>query len=452
MSAGYSPCAITPAYFGGLFMRMYDIIQKKRDGGVLTDEEIDFFVKGYVANEIPDYQASALMMAIFFKGMNDEETALLTRFMAHSGDTVDLSRFGTLSVDKHSTGGVGDKTTLIVAPIVASVGCKVAKMSGRGLGHTGGTVDKLESIPGYNTSLEVGAFLKQVEKTGVAVIGQTGNLAPADKKMYALRDVTATVDSIPLITSSIMSKKLAAGSHSIVLDVKVGSGAFMKTVDDAQALAEKMVDIGKRCGRKMTAVLTDMNTPLGHNVGNALEIIEAVNILKGEKTGDLREVCLTLAANMISLSLGISVEDAQKKAEDAISSGAAFEKMKEWVRAQGGDASYLDDTSKFPTPSFSRLVKAPADGFIFSTDAEKIGIAAVELGAGRAAKTDSIDHAAGIVIAKKAGECVKKGDELCVLFTNNSNSLDEAEKKYLDAIEISDKKPAARPLIYGIVR
>lgn len=452
MSAGYSPGAITPAYFGGLFMRMYDIIQKKRDGGVLTDEEIDFFVKGYVANEIPDYQASALMMAIFFKGMNDEETALLTRFMAHSGDTVDLSRFGTLSVDKHSTGGVGDKTTLIVAPIVASVGCKVAKMSGRGLGHTGGTVDKLESIPGYNTSLEVEAFLKQVEKTGVAVIGQTGNLAPADKKMYALRDVTATVDSIPLITSSIMSKKLAAGSHSIVLDVKVGSGAFMKTVDDAQTLAEKMVDIGKRCGRKMTAVLTDMNTPLGHNVGNALEIIEAVNILKGEKTGDLREVCLTLAANMISLSLGIPVEEAQKKAEAAISSGAAFEKMKEWVSAQGGDATYLADTSKFPTPSFSRSVKAPADGYIFSTDAEKIGIAAVELGAGRAAKTDSIDHAAGIVIAKKAGECVKKGDELCVLFTNNSSSLDEAEKKYLDAIVISDKKPAARPLIYGIVR
>ena len=433
-------------------MRMYDIIQKKRDGGVLSDEETAFFVKGCVSGEIPDYQMSALMMAIFFRGMNDAETASLTKHMAYSGDTVDLSRFGSLSVDKHSTGGVGDKTTLIVAPIAASVGCKVAKMSGRGLGHTGGTVDKLESVPGYKTSLDAESFMEQVEKTGVAVIGQTGNLAPADKKMYALRDVTATVDSIPLITSSIMSKKIAAGSHSIVLDVKVGSGAFMKTADDARTLAEKMVTIGKHCGRNMTAVLTDMNTPLGHNVGNALEIIEAVNVLKGEKTGDLREVCLTLASEMISLSLGISVEEAYKKAENAISSGAALDKMIEWVQAQGGDSSYIRDTSKFPAPKFSRSVKAEKSGYISSTDAEKIGIAAVELGAGRASKDDVIDHSAGIVIGKKTGEYVEIGEEICVLYTNNENSLDEAERKYLDAIVISSEKPEEKPLIYGTVR
>ena len=432
-------------------MRMYDIIQKKRDGGVLSAEEIEFFVNGYTANEIPDYQASALMMAIFLKGMNDEETAVLTQSMAHSGDTVDLSRFGTLSVDKHSTGGVGDKTTLIVAPIAASVGCKVAKMSGRGLGHTGGTVDKLESVPGYRTSLSSDDFLSQVEKVGVAVIGQTGNLAPADKKMYALRDVTATVGSIPLITSSIMSKKLAAGSHSIVLDVKVGSGAFMKTVEDACTLAEKMVEIGKRCGRNMTAVLTDMNTPLGHNVGNSLEIIEAVNVLKGEKTGDLREVCLALASNMISLSLGIPIDEALKKAENAVESGAALKKMTEWISEQGGDASYITDTSRFEKPKFSRSVKATQSGYIASMDAEKIGISAVELGAGRASKTDEIDHAAGIVIAKKTGEYVKKGDELCVLFTNNCACLDEAEHKYLDSLAFSDEKPSERPLIYGVV-
>lgn len=431
---------------------MYDIIQKKRDGCVLSAEEIAFFVNGYTSGEIPDYQASALMMAIYFSGMNDDETAELTRFMAHSGDTVDLSRFGTLSVDKHSTGGVGDKTTLIVAPIVASVGGKVAKMSGRGLGHTGGTVDKLESIPGYRTSLSSEEFLSQVEKTGIAVIGQTGNLAPADKKMYALRDVTATVGSIPLITSSIMSKKLAAGSHSIVLDVKVGSGAFMKTAEDARTLAEKMTDIGKRCGRNMTAVITDMNNPLGHNVGNALEIIEAVNVLKGEKTGDLRDVCLTLAANMISLSLGTDIEEAFKKAENAIASGAAFEKMTEWIAAQGGDVSYVLDTSLFPKTLVEHAVKSPFCGYIASTDAEKIGIAAVELGAGRASKTDDIDHSAGIVIAKKTGDYVEKGETLCTFYTNKAGCVAEAERKYLDALRFSETKPSETPLIYGVVR
>lgn len=433
-------------------MRMYDIVHKKRDGGELTDEEIAFFVNGFVDKTVSEGQAAAFMMAVFFRGMTDAEISSLTLHMAHSGDTVDLSRFGNLSVDKHSTGGVGDKTTLIVAPIAASVGCKVAKMSGRGLGHTGGTVDKLESIPGYKTSLSAEDFMEQVEKVGVAVIGQTGNLAPADKIMYALRDLTATVDSIPLITSSIMSKKLAAGSHSIVLDVKVGSGAFMKTVDDARSLAEKMVEIGKRCGRNMTAVITDMNTPLGNNVGNALEIQEAVSVLKGEKTGDLRDVCMTLASEMISHSLGISVDEALKKAENAIFSGAAFAKFKEWISAQGGDAAYVDDTSRFPKAEYIHSVVSPVDGYISEMNAEKIGIAAVALGAGRAVKDADIDHAAGIVLLKKTGERVSAGEELCRLYTNNRGSIEEAEKKYLEAFSFSDEKPTVKPLIYGVIR
>lgn len=432
-------------------MRMYDIILKKRNGEELTDDEIAFFIDGYTKGEIPDYQASALMMAIFYKGMTDRETVCLTDRMAHSGDTVDLSRFGEMSVDKHSTGGVGDKTSLIVAPIVASLGGKVTKMSGRGLGHTGGTVDKLESISGYNTSLSPDAFLSQVERVGMAIIGQTGNLTPADKKLYALRDVTATVDSIPLITSSIMSKKIAAGSHNIVLDVKVGSGAFMKTPRDAEILAEKMVQIGKACGRNIAAVITDMDSPLGNNVGNALEVAETVSVLKNEKKGDLRDVSVALATEMVSLVFGLAHDEAEKKVVAAIEDGSAFEKMKEWIAAQGGDVSQIEDTSLLPRAKFGFDVLSDADGYITEMNAEEIGKASVMLGAGRASKEDKIDYAAGIVIHKKVGDEVKKGDLIATLYYNNG-SPDNAAKCYLSALKIESAQKPTPPLIHKVIR
>lgn len=431
-------------------MRIYDIILKKRDGGVLTKEEIDFFVKGYTCGEIPDYQASALMMAIFFRGMTDDETAILTESMAFSGDTVDLSEFNELSCDKHSTGGVGDKTSLIVAPIVASLGGYVTKMSGRGLGHTGGTVDKLESIPGYKTELSQEEFLDAVRKTGMAIIGQTGNLAPCDKKLYALRDVTATVDSIPLITASIMSKKLAAGSKNIVLDVKWGSGAFMKTAEDAQKLAENMVTIGKRCGRNMAALITDMNTPLGNNIGNSLEIIEAVQILKNQKECDLKEVSVSLSANIVALLKKIEPNEAEKLVRKAISDGSAFNKMKEWVKTQGGDVSYIENTEKFEKAKLKKEIFAEKDGYISKMNAEKIGIIACILGAGREKKDDKIDFSAGIILNKKTGDFVKKGEKLCTLFTNKPETFKKVN--YFDAIEISENEPEKTPLVYKIVR
>lgn len=432
-------------------MRMYDIILKKRNGEELTDDEIAFFIDGYTKGEIPDYQASALMMAIFYKGMTDRETVCLTDRMAHSGDTVDLSRFGEMSVDKHSTGGVGDKTSLIVAPIVASLGGKVTKMSGRGLGHTGGTVDKLESISGYNTSLSPDAFLSQVERVGMAIIGQTGNLTPADKKLYALRDVTATVDSIPLITSSIMSKKIAAGSHNIVLDVKVGSGAFMKTPRDAEILAKKMVQIGKACGRNIAAVITDMDSPLGNNVGNALEVAETVSVLKNEKKGDLRDVSVALATEMVSLVFGLAHDEAEKKVVAAIEDGSALEKMKEWIAAQGGDVSQIEDTSLLPRAKFGFDVLSDADGYITEMNAEEIGKASVMLGAGRASKEDKIDYAAGIVIHKKVGDEVKKGDLIATLYYNNG-SPDNAAKCYLSALKIESAQKPTPPLIHKVIR
>ena len=432
-------------------MRMYDIILKKRNGEELTDDEIAFFIDGYTKGEIPDYQASALMMAIFYKGMTDRETVCLTDRMAHSGDTVDLSRFGEMSVDKHSTGGVGDKTSLIVAPIVASLGGKVTKMSGRGLGHTGGTVDKLESISGYNTSLSPDAFLSQVERVGMAIIGQTGNLTPADKKLYALRDVTATVDSIPLITSSIMSKKIAAGSHNIVLDVKVGSGAFMKTPRDAEILAEKMVQIGKACGRNIAAVITDMDSPLGNNVGNALEVAETVLVLKNEKKGDLRDVSVALATEMVSLVFGLAHDEAEKKVVAAIEDGSAFEKLKEWIAAQGGVVSQIEDTSLLPRAKFGFDVLSDADGYITEMNAEEIGKASVMLGAGRASKEDKIDYAAGIVIHKKVGDEVKKGDLIATLYYNNG-SPDNAAKCYLSALKIESAQKPTPPLIHKVIR
>ena len=433
-------------------MRTVDIILKKRNGEELTDSEIAFFVNGYVRGEIPDYQAAALCMAIYFRGMTEKETVAMTDCMAHSGDTVDLSRFGSFSVDKHSTGGVGDKTSLIIGPIVASLGGKLAKMSGRGLGHTGGTVDKLESIPGYKVTMERDEFMRQVEQIGIAIIGQSGNLTPADKKLYALRDVTGTVDSIPLITSSIMSKKLAAGSKNIVLDVKVGSGAFMKTYEQAKTLASMMVKIGKTCGRNIAALLTDMDTPLGYYIGNSLEAAEAVSVLKGESSGDLYEVCVALASEMITLFKNISYEEAQFQVVDAVASGAAFEKMKEWVAAQGGDIRFLIDPELFQKARFIVPVMSSSDGFIHSMNAQQIGSAAALLGAGRSTKDSPIDYSAGIVMTKKTGDPVTKGEILAFLHTNDEKSVAYAMEEYLSSLVISDEKPAPRRLIYDIIR
>ena len=433
-------------------MRIYDIILKKRNGGTLTKEEIAAFIDGYVNGTIPDYQASALCMAIFFRGMTDEETAALTDCMARSGDMIDLSRFGDLTVDKHSTGGVGDKTTLIVAPIVASLGGKVAKMSGRGLGHTGGTVDKLASIPGMRVTMEREAFLKQVEEIGIAVIGQSGNLTPADKKLYALRDVTATVDSIPLITSSVMSKKIAAGSKSIVLDVKAGSGAFMKTADDARVLARNMVAIGKACGRRMSALITDMNRPLGTAVGNTLEVIEAVKVLRGASKGDLYDVCVALATEMAMLFANIPHAEAEARVIAAIESGEAFRKMQQWVTAQGGDAAWLENAKYGDGAALAVPVVSPADGYITFMDTEAIGTAAVILGAGRSKKEDEIDDSAGILVCKKTGDAVKKGEILATLYTNDAAAVEPAAKRYLDALTVGPKAPEKTDLIFDIIR
>ena len=433
-------------------MRMVDLIRKKRDGEKLSEAEIRFLIGDYTAGIIPDYQMSAFAMAVLFRGMDAEETAILTDAMMRSGDTVDLSCFGHLSVDKHSTGGVGDKTTLNVAPLVASLGGKLAKMSGRGLGHTGGTVDKLESIPGFRTTLEAGDFLRQVQEVGVAVIGQSGNLTPADKKLYALRDVTATVDSLPLIASSIMSKKLAAGSRSIVLDVKVGSGAFMKTLEDARALAEEMVAIGKACGRNVAAVLSNMDVPLGSCVGNALEVMEAVEVLRGGGDLRLRQLCVALSANMLSLVHGWSPEEAEEKANAAIDSGLAFETMKNWVAAQGGDASVLEDFSRFAPAECAWEVRAEKAGYVTAMDAQKVGEASVLLGAGRSRKEDLIDPAAGIRLRKVTGDRVGAGEVIATLYTNRADSLPAAESLLRSAYGWGDAAPAEQPLIFGIVR
>lgn len=432
-------------------MRIYDIIKKKRDGGELSREEIYFFINGYVDGSIHDYQASALCMAIFYMGMTEKETAYLTSAMAESGDTVDLSCFGELSADKHSTGGVGDKTTLIVAPIAASLGCIMAKMSGRGLGHTGGTIDKLESIEGFNTSLSPQEFFDVVGKTGIAVVGQTGNLTPADKKLYALRDVTATVDSLPLIASSIMSKKLAAGAKNIVLDVKYGSGAFMKEPDASLGLAQAMVKIGKSCGRNTSAVITNMDIPLGFNIGNALEVKEAIAVLTGNGPEDLKEVCLTLATQIVAITKGISKDEARALTEDALASGKAFLKFKEWISAQGGNTEWIDNTELFPKATIEYEIVAETDGYISAMDTEKIGICAVILGAGRETKDSQIDMSAGIVLRKKTGDKICKGDVIATLCTNKESVLMSAEKCFSEAITISDEKSESAPLIYSII-
>lgn len=432
-------------------MRIYDIIDKKRKGKSLTDEEINYFVQGYTNGEIADYQASALAMAICCNGMGNSEIVALTLAMRDSGDTVDLSRFGSLSADKHSTGGVGDKTSLIIAPIVASQGGKLAKMSGRGLGHTGGTIDKLESIKGFRTTLTADEFMDQTEKVGMAIMGQSGNLAPADKKLYALRDVTATVESIPLIASSIMSKKLAAGAHSIVLDVKTGSGAFMKTVDDARALARQMVDIGKAAGRNVAALITDMDAPLGYAIGNALEVAEAVEVLRGKGCTSLREICIALSAKLLELCLGMSAQEGRARAADAIDSGKALECFKSWIEAQGGDSAFIDDLSLLPQAKVAYEVKSPKAGYIGAMDAQKIGSVCVMLGAGRKKKDDKIDHSAGIVLKARRGDRVNIGDTVAVLYTSSDALTREAEEMFVSAIEITDLAADERPLIFDIV-
>ena len=433
-------------------MRIYDIIAHKRDKMELTDEEIRYFVKGYVNGEIEHYHASALLMAIYINGMNERETVTLTKEMAHSGDMLDLSAIDGITVDKHSTGGVGDKTTLIVAPIVASLGLKTAKMSGRGLGHTGGTIDKLEAIDGFCTSLSPEAFIENVKKHGICVVGQSGDLAPADKMIYALRDSTATVGSMPLIASSIMSKKLAAGASCIVLDVKTGSGAFMKTPEEAEALSAMMVDIGKKAGRKVAAVISDMDTPLGNNIGNSLEVIEAIDVLKGNGSSDLREICLVLAGNIIALAEGISTEEGYKKAENQLENGEAFEKFKEFIASQGGSLEQIENTELFPKAKFSHSIFARESGYISSMNAETIGSSSVILGAGRVKKDDSIDFSAGIILNKKTCDKVNEGDVLATLYTNNPDSIESAEKLFLQAITISKNKREPSPLIYKVIR
>lgn len=433
-------------------MRMYDIIEKKRDGGKLSPEEIEFFISGYVSGEIPDYQISALLMAIYFSGMDDEETAVLTKAMMLSGDTVDLSEFGEFTVDKHSTGGVGDKTSLVVAPVMASLGCKMAKMSGRGLGHTGGTVDKLESIPGFKTSITPEEFFEQVRKTGVAVIGSTANLAPADKKLYALRDVTATVGSIPLIASSIMSKKLAAGAHNIVLDVKIGSGAFMKTEEQGRKLAEKMVNIGKSFNRNIAAVITNMDRPLGCAIGNSLEVLEAVSVLKGNEVPDFDGVCVALTSTLLSLCYDISHEESEKRVLESIKSGAALAKFREWIKAQGGSDEFVDNPEALGTAKYITEYKAQDSGYISFMNTEMIGKAAAALGAGREKTTDSVDHTAGIVLRKKTCDAVRSGDVIAVLYTNKEASEIEAARLLSEAITYSAEKPAEESLVYGIIK
>ena len=431
-------------------MRIYDIITKKKEGYELSAEEIAFAVNGYVQGDVADYQMSALLMAICLKGMTDKETYQLTKTMLESGDTVDLSRFGTFSVDKHSTGGVGDKTTLIVAPIFASLGCKVAKMSGRGLGFTGGTVDKLESLSGYNAALNSSDFLDLVEKTGVAVVGQSGNLVPADKKLYALRDVTATIDSIPLIASSIMSKKLASGSHNIVLDVKYGSGAFMKTKEGASALAQAMIKIGESFGRRVRALVTNMDVPLGFAVGNRIEVWEAIQVLQGRGESRLREICVSLASNIVALAQNIDTPSAKAMVENAISNGLAFEKMKEWIKCQGGDVSYLESPDTLLGAKYKKAYIAKKDGYISKLQADKIGIASALLGAGRVKLEDQKDYDAGIIFEKSYGDYVHAGDTIATLYSDK-NAFDVAERELDDAIITSDQQPLAEELIANIL-
>ena len=432
-------------------MRMYDIILKKRADLPLSDKEIRFVIDGYVKGEIPDYQVSALLMTIVFNGMNARELGTLTLAMAQSGNMVDLSNIDGITVDKHSTGGVGDKTTLIIAPLVAACGGKVAKMSGRGLGHTGGTIDKMESIPNLKVSLEQDAFINQVNKIGLAVIGQSEGLAPADKKLYALRDVTGTVDSIPLIASSVMSKKLASGAQAILLDVKVGSGAFMKNIEDASELAKAMVEIGKENGRSVKAILTDMDRPLGHAIGNALEIREVIDTLKGHGPEDLTHECIIMAAHMLVLSHMCDYETALNRVQQALDSGAALERLRLMIEAQGGDSRVIDDDRVLTIGKFTYDVTSPQDGYITHMNTEQCGIASVMLGAGRTIKDGPIDYSAGIVMHKKTGDSVTVGESIATLYASDESLFTNAAQTYLEAITIGNTAPKVVDTILDIV-
>lgn len=434
-------------------MRMYDIIMNKRNGLELSKEEIEYFVKGFTKGDIPDYQVSALLMAIYFNKMNKRETKDLTLAMANSGDVLSLDKIEGIKVDKHSTGGVGDKTTILLAPLVASCGIPVAKMSGRGLGHTGGTIDKLESFKGFSVNLLEEKFIENVNKHKIALVAQTGHLAPADKKIYALRDVTATVENMSLIASSIMSKKIASGADSIVLDVKVGEGAFMKTPGDARALAQEMVNIGNSVGRKTIAIISDMNQPLGYAIGNSLEVIEAINTLKGKGPSDLLELTLNLGSYMLILGKkASSFDEGYNMLLQNIKNKKALEKLKEFVKIQGGDERYIDDTNLFEKASYIIEVKAKNSGIVSKIHAEKVGLIAMELGAGRVTKESKIDLSVGIVLNKKCKDKVNKGETLAYIHANDKEKGEKALEKLINAIEIKDSFRDNTPLIYEVIK
>ena len=433
-------------------MRMYDLIMKKRNGGALSGEEIRFMVQGYTRGDIPDYQMSAMMMAIYFQGMNADETLALTMTMAESGDMLDLSDIRGVKVDKHSTGGVGDKTSLALTPMVAAAGVTVAKMSGRGLGHTGGTIDKLESFSGFSTAISEQQFKENVNRIGIAIMGQTADLAPADKKLYALRDVTATVDNMSLIASSIMSKKLAAGADAIVLDVKTGSGAFMKTEADSFALAREMVRIGNGAGRKTIAVVSDMDQPLGYAVGNALEVREAIETLKGNGPEDFVELCMTLGSYMlVAGGKAADQEAAERILREVIANGSALEKLAEFVAAQGGDRELVYHPERLPQASIAQEIESPADGYIQRIVCDEIGICSLLLGGGRETKESEIDLSVGLVLHRKVGDAVKKGETLATIYANDQAKLDAARERFLRAYTIDRNPVEKKPLIKGIV-
>jgi pyrimidine-nucleoside phosphorylase len=427
---------------------MVDLIEKKRDGKELTTEEIQFIIEGYTNNSIPDYQMSAMTMAIYFQGMNERERAELTMAMVNSGDTIDLSAIDGVKVDKHSTGGVGDTTTLVLGPLVAALGVPVAKMSGRGLGHTGGTIDKLEAVKGFHVEIENDEFIRLVNENKIAVIGQSGNLTPADKKLYALRDVTGTVNSIPLIASSIMSKKIAAGADAICLDVKTGAGAFMKTLDDSRELAKAMVSIGNNVDRKTMAVISDMSQPLGFAIGNALEVKEAIDTLRGDGPEDLTELCLTLGSHMVYLAgKAATLDEARNKLNEVISNGKALETFKVFLQSQGGDPGVVDDPAKLPQAKYIIELEATEDGYISEIVADEIGTAAMMLGAGRATKESIIDLAVGIVLKKKIGDQVKKGESLLTIHSNQEQ-IEEVKQILYKNIKISKEKVPAPTLVH----
>ena len=434
-------------------MRMYDLIMKKRNGSALSKEEIDFMVKGFTDGTIPDYQMSAMMMAVYFQGMTEAETLYLTLAMQHSGEVLDLSAISGIKVDKHSTGGVGDKTSLALTPMVAACGIKVAKMSGRGLGHTGGTIDKLESFPGFSTEISTEQFFENVEKNGIAIMGQTKDLAPADKKLYALRDVTATVDNMSLIASSIMSKKLAAGADAIVLDVKTGSGAFMKAEADAFALAEEMVKIGKNAGKETVAVVSDMDQPLGEAVGNILEVKEAIATLNGKGPKDFETLCLTLGSHMLVAGKAAENEEqAEKMLREVIENGKALEKLAQFIESQGGDASYVYEPDKFESAAIIEDITASKDGYISAVNCEEIGNCSLVLGGGRETKESSIDLTVGLVLKKKKGAYVRKGEVLAQIYGNDRAKTDSVKERFLKAFTFSDKEPEQTAFIKGIVK